>query len=72
VAVSQTYTEVIKQSGPWWIGWIGEVPGVNCQERTKEELLATLRITLREALELNRREAREAAGESFEEAPIAV
>jgi hypothetical protein len=44
--VSQTYTAVVKQSGAWWIGWIEEVPGVNCQERTREELLETLRITL--------------------------
>jgi predicted RNase H-like HicB family nuclease len=54
--VSQTYTVVIKQAGPWWIGWIEEIPGVNCQERTREELLETLRITLEEALELSRRE----------------
>jgi predicted RNase H-like HicB family nuclease len=70
--VRQTYTAVIKQSGAWWIGWIEEIPGVNCQERAREELLETLRITLREALELNRQEARAAAGESFEEAAIAV
>jgi hypothetical protein len=48
------------------------VPGVNCQERTKDELLETLKVTLREALEFNRHEALEAAGEGFEEAPIAV
>ena len=53
----QTYMAVIKQAGSWWIGWIEEVPGVNCQERTREELLETLRITLKEALDLNRREA---------------
>jgi hypothetical protein len=70
--VSHTYTAVIKQSGAWWIGWIEEVPGVNCQERTRAELLETLRITLGEALELNRRDAREAAGAGFEEIPIAV
>lgn len=68
----QTYTAVIKQSGRWWIGWIEEVPGVNCQESTKEELIETLKVTLREALELNRRDALEAAGDGFEEAPIAV
>lgn len=68
----QTYTAVIRQSGPWWIGWIEEVPGVNCQGRTKEELLETLKVTLQEALEFNRREALEAAGEGFEEEPIAV
>jgi predicted RNase H-like HicB family nuclease len=57
VRVSHTYTAVIKQAGAWWIGWVEEVPGVNCQERTREELLETLRITLAEALELSRREA---------------
>ena len=39
---------------------MNSVPGVNCQERTREELLETLRVTLREALEQNRREAIEA------------
>lgn len=47
------YTAVVKQSGPWWIGWIEEIPGVNCQEQTKAELLDTLRITLQEALTEN-------------------
>ena len=70
--MANTYTAVTKQDGEWWIGWIEEVPGVNCQERTKQELLETLKVTLREALEFNRREAREAAGEGFEEEPIAV
>jgi predicted RNase H-like HicB family nuclease len=70
--MKQTYTAVIKQSDAWWIGWIEEVPGVNCQEPTKEELLKTLKVTLQEALDLNRREAREAAGESFDEASIEV
>ena len=70
--MEERYTAVIKRSGDWWIGWIEEVPGVNCQEQTKDELLATLKVTLREALEFNRREALNAAGEGFEEAPIAV
>ncbi|MGH7902009.1 MAG: type II toxin-antitoxin system HicB family antitoxin [Thermodesulfobacteriota bacterium] len=70
--MKELYTAVIKQSGSWWIGWIEEVPGVNCQERTKEELFETLKVTLREALELNRLEALEAAGEGFEETPIAL
>jgi predicted RNase H-like HicB family nuclease len=67
-----SYTAVIKQRGRWWIGWIEEVPGVNCQEASKEELLESLRVTLREALQLNRREALEAAGEGFEEETIAI
>jgi len=43
------YTAVMKQDGDWWIGWIEEIPGINCQERTRDELTETLRITLREA-----------------------
>jgi predicted RNase H-like HicB family nuclease len=48
------YTAIVQQSGEWWIGWMEEVPGVNCQERTREELIETLRVTLHEALEANR------------------
>ena len=51
--MKETYTAVVKQLGPWWIGWIEEIPGVNCQERTRKELLATLTVTLQEALEFN-------------------
>ncbi len=70
--MQETYTAVVKHSDPWWVGWIEEIPGINCQERTKPELIDTLRVTLREALELNRRDALEAAGVDFEEAPIDV
>jgi predicted RNase H-like HicB family nuclease len=70
--MQEGFTAVVKQSDPWWIGWIEEIPGVNCQERTREELLETLRVTLREALELNRREAIEAAGQDYEEATVVV
>ena len=69
--MDQTYNAVIKQAGKWWIGWIEEVPGVNCQERSRAALLKTLRVTLGEALEFNRAEARRAAGEGYEELPIA-
>jgi predicted RNase H-like HicB family nuclease len=44
------YTAVVKKDSGWWIGWIAEIPGVNCQEATREELIESLRITLREAL----------------------
>ena len=53
--MKDTYTAVVKRSGPWWIGWIEEAPGVNCQEASKDALLETLTVTLREALEFNRR-----------------
>lgn len=44
------YTAVIKEVDDWWIGWIEEVPGVNCQEQTYEELVDSLKETLQEAL----------------------
>jgi predicted RNase H-like HicB family nuclease len=67
---SSNYTAVIRQDGPWWIGWVEEVPGVNCQGATREELLNNLREALAEALEMNRDDARRAAGEDFEEVLI--
>ncbi|MBL8189429.1 MAG: type II toxin-antitoxin system HicB family antitoxin [Acidobacteria bacterium] len=66
------YTAVIKQDGDWWIGWVEEVPGVNCQEKTREELIETIKITLREALDFNRLEALAAAGVNYQEEKIAV
>lgn len=66
------YTAVVKEDAGWWIGWIEEVPGVNCQEASRAELLESLKITLREAIELNRADAIEAAGGSYEELEIAV
>ncbi len=65
--MAATYTAVINQDGPWWVGWVEEVPGVNAQERSRDALLASLRVVLREALEFNREEARQAAGPSYEE-----
>lgn len=70
--MGKTYTAVVKQEGDWWIGWIEEIPGVNCQESSREELLETLRLTLREAIELNRADAIDAAGAGYEELEIAV
>ena len=70
--MNQTYTAVMKQDGQWWIGWVEEVPGVNCQERTRDELIESLRIFLVEALEMNRADARDAAGKGYEELDIAV
>ena len=65
-----SYTAIVKQSGEWWIGWVEEVPGVNAQEKTKEELFASLRQGLEEALEFNREDARAAAGSDYSEEPL--
>ena len=61
------YTAVVQQSGEWWIGWVEEVPGVNSQGTTREELLDNLRDALEEALEMNREDARASAVGAFEE-----
>jgi len=66
------YTAVIKKDGEWWIGWIEEIQGVNCQESTKEELVESLKITLKEAIEFNRNDAKILAGSNFSEEKIAV
>ena len=70
--MANTYTAVTKQDGDWWIGWIEEVPGVNCQERSHEGLLAALRETLREALEFNRQDAIGAAVAGYTEELVTV
>jgi predicted RNase H-like HicB family nuclease len=64
------YTAVVQKDGPWWIGWLEEIPGVNSQGETREELMENLRSALEEALEMNRSDARQAAAEGFEEVRI--
>lgn len=51
--MNNLYTAVTKKDGNWWTGWVIEIPGVNCQERTHKKLLESLKITLKEALEFN-------------------
>jgi predicted RNase H-like HicB family nuclease len=70
--MKREYTAIIKQEDDWWIGWIEEIPGVNCQERTREELIESLRVTLKEALEFNRQEAIAAVGSGYVEEKIAI
>ena len=62
----------MKHDSGWWIGWIEEIPGVNCQEKTRDALIESLRMTLREALEFNRSDAISAAGNGYEELAIAL
>jgi predicted RNase H-like HicB family nuclease len=70
--MASTFTAVIRQDGPWWIGWIEEISGVNAQEHSREELLESLRQVLREALEFNRLDALEAAGPGSEELALSL
>lgn len=69
----QGYTAVVQQRGSWWIGWVEEIPGVNSQGETREELLANLQSALEEVLEMNRTDAIAAAeGAPYEEVKVSV
>ncbi|HAT49370.1 MAG: type II toxin-antitoxin system HicB family antitoxin [Nitrospirae bacterium] len=70
--MSQTYTAVTQQTDGWWVGWIEEIPGVNGQEATREALLETLAVTLREAIAFNRQDALAMAGSDYREECIAL
>ncbi len=71
-AMQNEYTAVVRQDGSSWIGWIEEIPGVNCQGASREELVENLHSALREMLAMNRKEARKAAGAGFEEVRISA
>ncbi len=68
--MAPSYTAVIQRDGKWWIGWVEEVPGVNSQGETREELLENLRDALDEALEMNREDAKAAAVGEYEEVSL--
>jgi len=38
------YRAIIKKSEDWWIGWLVDLPGVNAQERTRKEVIESLKV----------------------------
>jgi hypothetical protein len=38
------YRAITKKAGDWWIGWLIDLQGVNAQEKSREELIESLRI----------------------------
>ena len=66
------YTAIIRKAGDWYIGWIEEIPGVNCQERTLEALRLSLQEALADILAIRRQQAMADAGSDFIEEPIAI
>ena len=70
--MSQTYTAQIQYTGEWWIGWIREISGVNCQERTREELLESLQSALLDILDYDAQQAKHNGEDAFEVVDIAV
>ena len=47
----ETFTLLLEQRNEAWIGWIKELPEVNCIEATKEDALEMLYIELEETVE---------------------
>ncbi len=66
------FTAIIKNEGAWWIGWIEEIPGANAQERTRDELIISLKEVTKDILEINRITAKESAEEEYEEINLAI
>ena len=66
------FTAIVKRDGDWWLGWVEEVPGANAQERTKEELIISLKEAVKDILELRCEEARKQAEDDFEEIPLKI
>lgn len=65
-----SYTAIIQKDADWWLGWVEEIPGVNCQERTRAELLDSIHEALSDMLELNREAAAEAATDTSERVKV--
>lgn len=66
------FTAIIKKEDDWWIGWVEEVSGANAQEKTKEDLLISLKEAVKDIIELRREEARRQAKNNYEEITFAI
>jgi len=70
--MSAQLTAVFREVPEGFIGWVEEIPGVNSQGHTREELLENLRSALQEALEMNRADALAGVTEPYEEVSISA
>ena len=71
----QKFTAVFEREGEWWVGYVEELPGVNTQGRTLEEVRENLKEAVQLIIEANRQLARrEIKGKSVirEELMVAV
>ena len=67
-----SWTTIVFRDENRWVGWIAQIPGVNAQGHTREELLDTLSEVLREALEMNRRDALAYASDDHEAVTVVL
>ena len=70
--MSREFTAVIQKDGPWWIGWVREVHGVNAQAKTKKQLIENLQECLNDMLDLNREQSTAMANENAETVAMGV
>ncbi|HSQ07944.1 MAG TPA: type II toxin-antitoxin system HicB family antitoxin [Chromatiaceae bacterium] len=66
------FTAIVKKDGDWWIGWIEEIPGANAQERSKDELIVSLREAARDIMDIHRQAALREAESDFEEIALVL
>lgn len=66
------FTAIVKKEGDWWLGWVEEIPGANAQERTREELMISLKEAVEDIMELRCEDARRQAEKDFEEVPLVI
>ncbi|MCP4681531.1 MAG: type II toxin-antitoxin system HicB family antitoxin [Desulfobacterales bacterium] len=70
--MSIEYTAIITKDEDWWLGWIEEIPGANAQEKTKEELLISLKEAAMDIIELRRHQALSELKSDYEEIALAI
>jgi len=54
--MSRPFTATIQQSDGWWIGWVEEWAGINCQAHSREELIDDMKSAMMEMREIEREE----------------
>nr|VFK24937.1 MAG: hypothetical protein BECKMB1821G_GA0114241_101051 [Candidatus Kentron sp. MB]VFK30082.1 MAG: hypothetical protein BECKMB1821I_GA0114274_101342 [Candidatus Kentron sp. MB]VFK75046.1 MAG: hypothetical protein BECKMB1821H_GA0114242_101442 [Candidatus Kentron sp. MB] len=70
--MNNKYTAIITKDGDWWLGWVQEISGANAQEKTKEELLTSLKEAAKDIIELRRRQTISEIKNDYEEIALAI
>ncbi|MBI2626164.1 MAG: type II toxin-antitoxin system HicB family antitoxin [Candidatus Nealsonbacteria bacterium] len=71
--MARQFTAIYKKSGKWYLGWIEEIPGVNTQGKTLEEVKENLKEALLLILETNKIiNKREVSGGRIIREPLSV
>jgi predicted RNase H-like HicB family nuclease len=71
--MTNTFTAIFEQDGPWWIGYVEELPGANSQGATLDEVREHLKEAIQLILEENREQSRQQiAGRSVVRESISV